>query len=160
MQEWGSSVTIRGGKGNEDRSVPLNASAGQALAGYVAPMLSVEPTLAAAAGAWPRRRKVAEARPLWKSQKGGRLNSQAIRRVIDGLVRSAYTRGLVPEDASAHTLRHTFAMFYLKDNPGDHVGLATLLGRSSLGTTRGCGQHSAEYLASRVDRLALNAYAE
>ncbi len=49
-------------------------------------------------------------------------------------------------------------MFYLKDDPGDLVGLATLLGHSSLDTTRIYGQHSAEYLASRVDRLALNAY--
>ncbi len=158
--ERGGSVTIRAGKGNKARSVPLNASARQALASYVAPKLSVEPTLAAVSAAWPRRRKGVEGGPLWGSQKGGRLSSQAIRRVIDGLVRAASTRGLVPEDASAHTLRHTFAMFYLKDNPGDLVGLATLLGHSSLDTTRIYAQHSAEYLASRVDRLALNAYAE
>ncbi|MDP9378597.1 MAG: hypothetical protein M3Q29_00295 [Chloroflexota bacterium] len=48
-------------------------------------------------------------------------------------------------------------MFYLKDNAGDVVGLATLLGHSSLDTTRIYTQHSAEYLASRVDWLALNA---
>ncbi len=156
----GGSVLIRGGKGNKARPVPLNASARQALASYVAPKLSVEPTLAAVSAAWPRRRKGVEGGPLWGSQKGGRLSSQAIRRVIDGLVRAASARGLVPPDASAHTLRHTFAMFYLKDNPGDLVGLATLLGHSSLDTTRIYAQHSAEYLASRVDRLALNAYAE
>ncbi len=80
--------------------------------------------------------------------------------MIDGLVAVTSARQLVPADASAHTLRHTFAMFYLKDNPGDLVGLATLLGHSSLDTTRIYAQHSAEYLASRVDRLALNAYAE
>ncbi len=51
-------------------------------------------------------------------------------------------------------------MFYLKDNPGDLVGLATLLGRSSLDTTRIYGQPTSEMLASRVDRLSLNAYAE
>ncbi len=83
-----------------------------------------------------------------------------MRRVIACLVRDCSAGGLVPEDASAHTLRHTFAMFYLKDNPGDLVGLATLLGHSSLDTTRIYGQHSTEYLASRVDRFALNAYAE
>ncbi len=58
----------------------------------------------------------------------------------------------------ARTLRHTFAMFYLKDNPGDLAGLATLLGHSSLDTTRIYGQHSPEYLESRLDQLALNAY--
>ncbi len=156
--ERGGSVLIRGGKGNKARFVPMNASARQALAVYVAPVLQVEPTLVAVAGAWPRRRKGVEGSPVWRSQKGGRLSSQAIRRVIDGLVCAASARGLVPEDASAHTLRHTFAMFYLKDNPGDLVGLATILGHSSLDTTGIYAQHSAEYLASRVDRLALNAY--
>ncbi len=67
---------------------------------------------------------------------------------------------LLSADASAHTPRHTVAMFYLKDNPGDLVGLAMLLSHSSLDTTRIYGQHSAECLASRVDRVALNAYAE
>ncbi len=119
--ERGGSVNIWGGKGNKARSVPLNASARQALAVYVAPVLSVEPTLATVSAAWPRRRKGVEGNPLWTSQKGGRLSSQAIRRVIDGLVRAASERGLVPADTSAHTLRHTFAMFYLKDNPGDLV---------------------------------------
>ncbi len=72
----------------------------------------------------------------------------------------ASTRQLVPADASAHTLRHTFAMFYLEDNPGDLVGLATLLGHSSLDTTRIYGQPTSVMLAARVDRLSLNAYAE
>ncbi len=110
--ERGGSVTIRGGKGNKARSVPLNASVRQALASYVAPMLSVEPTLAAVSAAWPRRRKGVGGSPLWRSQKGGTLSPQAIRRVIDGLVAIASARQLVPPDASAHTLRHTFAMFY------------------------------------------------
>ncbi len=48
-----------------------------------------------------------------RGQKRCRLSPQEIRRVIDGLVRAASARGVLPEDASAHTLRHTFAMFYL-----------------------------------------------
>ncbi len=55
--ERGGSVLIRAGKGNKVRSVPLNASARQALASYVAAMLSGDPTLAAVSAAWPRRRK-------------------------------------------------------------------------------------------------------
>ncbi len=51
-------------------------------------------------------------------------------------------------------------MFYLEDNPGDLVDLSTLFGHTWLDTTCIHGQHSAEYLASRVDQLALNAYAE
>ncbi len=158
--ERGGSVTIRAGKGNKARSVPLNASARQALAAYTAPGLGVEPAVPAVARAWPRRRRGVDGTPLWRSQKGGRLSSQAIRRVTDRLVRDCSARGLVPPDASAHTLRHTFAMFYLKDNQGDLIGLATLLGHSSLDTTRIYGQPTGEMLASRVDRLSLNAYAE
>ncbi len=77
----------------------MNASVRQALAGYVAPVLQVEPTLAAVSAAWPRKRKGAESSPLWRSQKGGRLSSQAIRRVIDELVHAASARGLVSADA-------------------------------------------------------------
>jgi site-specific recombinase XerD len=160
FRERGGSVTIRAGKGNKARAVPLNASARQALAGYTAPTLRIEPTVPAVAKVWPRRRRGAEGTPLWGSQKGGRLSVQAMRRVIDCLVRDCSARGLVPSDASAHTLRHTFAMYYLKDNPGDLIGVATLLGHSSLDTTRIYGQPTTEMLASRVDRLSLNAYAE
>ncbi len=83
-----------------------------------------------------------------------------MRRAIDSLVRAASARGVLPGEASAHTLRHTFAMFYLRDNPGDLVGLATLLRHSSLDTTRIYGLPTAEILAARVDKLSLNAYAD
>ncbi len=51
-------------------------------------------------------------------------------------------------------------MFYLKENPGDIISLATLLGHRLLDTTRIYGQPTSEMLASWVDRLSLNAYAE
>ncbi len=158
--ERGGAVTIRAGKGNKARAVPLDASARQALAAYAAPLLGVESSVSAVAKAWPRRRSGTTGTPLWRSQKGGRWSGQAIRRAIDCMVRATSARGLLPADASAHTLRHTFAMFYLKDNPGDLIGLASLLGHSSLDTTRIYGQPTAEMLASRIDRLSLNAYAE
>lgn len=59
---------------------------------------------------------------------------------------------------SAHTLRHTFATHYLKTHPGDLVGLASLLGHSSLNTTRLYVQPTAEELAQKVEDLSLNAY--
>ena len=76
--------------------------------------------------------------------------------IIAELVKAA--GALVPEDTSAHTLRHTFARSYLAQNPGDVVGLATLLGHSSLDTTRLYSQPSIEQLAKRVDQLNINAY--
>jgi site-specific recombinase XerD len=52
------------------------------------------------------------------------------------LVDACAHRELVPADTTPHTLRHTFATNYLKDHPGDPVGLAALLEHSVLETTR------------------------
>jgi integrase/recombinase XerC len=46
----------------------------------------------------------------------------------------------------------------LKDHPSDLVGLAALLGHSSLETTRIYVQPSADELAQRVESTRLNAY--
>jgi site-specific recombinase XerD len=152
-------VTIRAGKGNKARSVPLNASVRQALADYAAPRLGVLPTLKGVAGAWPDRGSGQAPAPLWRSQKGGQLSVSAIGRMIDGLVQVCATRGLVPATASAHTLRHTFATRYLMTHPADLVSVAALLGHSSLNTTRIYVQPTAEQLAERVEQVDLNAYA-
>jgi site-specific recombinase XerD len=76
------------------------------------------------------------------------------------LVRDAAVRGLVPASASAHTLRHTFARNYLAEYPGDVVGLASLLGHTSLDTTRIYSQPTLEQLSTRVEHLRQNAYSE
>lgn len=67
---------------------------------------------------------------------------------------------LVPEETSAHTLRHTFARWYLAQYSGDLVGLATLLSHRWLDTTRLYSQPSVEQLATRVEQLNLNAYSQ
>jgi integrase/recombinase XerC len=82
-----------------------------------------------------------------------------MRQMIDGVVRDASCRGLVPQNTSAHTLRHTFAQTYLAEYPGDLVGLATLLGHTSLDTTR-LYKPSIEQLTGRVEHLPLNAYTQ
>ena len=58
--------------------------------------------------------------------------------------------------ASAHTLRHTFAIHYLKDNPGALVELATLLGHDSLNTTAIYTQASREDLSASLENSTLN----
>ena len=83
-----------------------------------------------------------------------------MRQMIDVLVRDASARGLVPVQTSAHTLRHTFARNYLAQYPGDVVGLATLLGHTSLDTTRIYSQPTVEQLSRRVEQLRQNAYGE
>ncbi|SRR6266699_1364641 len=52
---------------------------------------------------------------------------------------------------------HRAARSYLGQYPGDLVGLATLLGHSSLDTTRLSSQPSTRQLASSVEHLSLNA---
>lgn len=153
-------VTIRHGKGNKARTVPLNASVRQALAGYLASRFGCDPSIKAVAAAWPRSKVNAKPIPLWCSQKGGRLTTSAMRQMLDIVVRDAAARGLVPATASAHTLRHTFAHNYLAEYPGDVVGLATLLGHTSLDTTRIYSQPSVEQLSSRVEQLRQNAYTD
>ncbi len=151
-------VTIRQGKGNKARVVPLNASARQALAEYVAPRLHCEPTIKAVVRAFPHGPSDSSSAPLWQSQKKGALTTSAMRQMIDVLVRDTAARGLVPAQTSAHTLRHTFARNYLAEHPGDIVGLASLLGHTSLDTTRIYSQPTIEQLSIRVEQLSQNAY--
>ncbi len=152
-------LRVRAGKGNKARSVPLNVSAREALANYVATRLGIEkPSLKAVAKGWPKPKSPEAYEPLWLSQKGGALTTSAMGQMIAELVKAA--GDLVPEETSAHTLRHTFARSYLAQYPGDVVGLATLLGHSSLDTTRLYSQPEVSQLATRVERLSLNAYAQ
>jgi site-specific recombinase XerD len=159
LGEKRGTVTVRAGKGNKARTVPLNGSARAALAAYTGPRLRVAPTLHAVAAAWPRPGDPAGGEPLWHSQKGSLLSASALWRVVHTLVQDGARRGLVPAATTPHTLRHTFARRYLEAHPGDLVGLARLLGHSDLNTTGIYTQPTAEDLAARLDRLPLNAYA-
>lgn len=158
LGERSGRMTIRQGKGNKARVVPLNASARQALAEYVAPRLNCDPTVKAVVRSWPHRLSGSPSASLWQSQKKGILTASAMRQMIDVLVQDAATRGLVPAQTSAHTLRHTFARNYLAEHPGDIVGLASLLGHTSLDTTRIYSQPTIEQLSTRVEQLPQNAY--
>ncbi|MGH2371600.1 MAG: tyrosine-type recombinase/integrase, partial [Chloroflexota bacterium] len=57
-------VTVRAGKGNKARTVPLNGSARTALAAYAAPLLETPATLRAVAAAWPRPGTVTATAPV------------------------------------------------------------------------------------------------
>jgi site-specific recombinase XerD len=150
-------LLVRAGKGNKVRSVPLNSSARDALATYVAPRLGVEkPSFKAVAAKWPKPASPQAFAPLFESQKGGVLTTSAMGQMLADLVKA--TGDLVPEETSAHTLRHTFARNYLAQYPGDLVGLATLLGHRSLDTTRLYSQPSITQLATRVEQMSINAY--
>lgn len=127
LSERQGQLVVRAGKGNKSRTVPLNASARQALADYLGLRWGVEPAVKRVAAAWPQR-PLSE--PLWSSQKGGPLSTRSISELVEGLVADCAARSLVPPETTPHMLRHTFATNYLKDHPGDLVGLAALLGLS------------------------------
>ncbi len=155
--ERSGTLLVRAGKGNKVRSVPLNASARDALATYVGARLDIEKiSLKVVAVKWPKTKSPQVFDPLFLSQKGGNLTTSAMGQMIAELVKAAGE--LVPEETSAHHLRHTFARSYLAQYPSDLVGLATLLGHNSLDTTRLYSQPSTVQLATRVEHLSLNAY--
>jgi integrase/recombinase XerD len=55
-------------------------------------------------------------------------------------------------------LRHTFALNYLRQNPGNLVQLANLLGHESLDATAIYRQPSGDELAEDLERSGLNVY--
>lgn len=155
VSERQGQIAIRKGKGDKARVVPLNASARRALLAYLAQRWQIAAEWKPVLAIW---RAQGASTPLWHSQKGNRLSVRAMSGMVEQVVAACGVRNLAPDDTSAHTFRHTFATMYLKDNPGDLVGLAALLGHSSLETTRIYVQPTADDLAQRVEQSRLNAY--
>lgn len=151
-------LLVRAGKGNKVREVPLNASARAALASLVASRIGASSDKAhEVAAKWPKPGSPQAREALFLGQRGP-LTTSGLGQIIAELVEAA--GDLVPEETTAHTLRHTFARSYLSQYPGDLVGLATLLGHSSLDTTRLYSEPTVAQLARRVEQLKLNAYGE
>ena len=130
IKERSGRVHVRQGKGRKERHVPLNHDVRTALQ------------------AWLKVRPDEDTAALFLSQKGGRLSSRAIARVIKKIAARA---GL--DDVSPHTLRHSFA----KNLVDADVGLekvATLLGHESLETTRIYTQPSEADLQAATEKVA------
>lgn len=110
------SVTVRSGKGNKRRVVPLNADARKAL------------------GEWLEVRDCDPARAaeeaLFLSQKGGALSARAMAEVVATLGSKAGLAGLHP-----HILRHSCAKNLVDQGIGIEK-VAMILGHESLETTR------------------------
>jgi integrase/recombinase XerC len=136
INDRSGSLRIREGKGLKAREVPLNATARRAIRAYL-----------------DSRPSVAKAAPLFLSNREGAMPVRSIQAVIASVVRRARVQR-VP--VSAHTLRHTFALGYLRDNPGKLVELASLLGHESLDTTAVYTRPSTEDLAADLERSHLN----
>jgi site-specific recombinase XerD len=126
-------VRVREGKGRKQREVPLNSAARRALQLYL-----------------KSRESPAGDAHLFLSERGGKpLALRTIQATVSELARRARITRL---PVSAHTLRHSFALRYLKRNPGQLVELAALLGHESLDTTAVYTQPSAEQLAASLEK--------
>jgi site-specific recombinase XerD len=125
-------VRVRAGKGGKEREVPLNVSARRAVALYL-----------------KTREDYDSGAPLFLSERGGQAMSlRTVQATIQELARRAkITR--IP--VSAHSCRHTFALTFLRRNPGKLIELATLLGHESLDTTAVYLRPSAEDLVRAVE---------
>ena len=112
LGERSGQVTVRRGKGDRYREVPLNADARQALREYLA------------------ERPETGTGALWVSQRGGALTANAIWRVV--VKYAQFARVVV----SPHGLRHTFCTRLLREQGADLVAVATLAGHSVATTAR------------------------
>jgi integrase/recombinase XerC len=103
------------GKGRKVRLVPL-----------IAPVRAAVDA-AAAASPWPMTREA----PLFRGARGGPLSPRIIQRLMERL----RARLGLPETATPHALRHSFAT-HLLANGGDLRSIQALLGHASLSTTQ------------------------
>jgi len=136
LRDRGGSVRVRSGKGLKKREVPLNATARRALR----QLLEQEPASHSEAA-------------IFRSGRGTAMPVRSIQNVIAALVRRAR---LTTCDISPHSLRHTFALAWLRQHPGRLVELAQLLGHESLGTTAVYTSASVAELARGVEQTPFN----
>lgn len=111
-------IIIVRGKGNKERMVPLNNSAKQAMADYLA-----------------LRNLANRGDSKWlfpSSGESGHLTRQHFARELKSLAAAA---GLRPDQVSPHVLRHAFAS-HLLQNGADLRVVQTLLGHSDISTTQ------------------------
>ena len=90
---------------------------------------------------------------MFRSTRHEPMPIRSIQNTITGLVRRA---GLTRPNLSAHSLRHTFALAWLRQHPGQLVELAQLLGHDRLDTTALYTRASSEDLARSIEQTPFN----
>lgn len=121
-------VRIVNAKGGKERTIPLNNSSRKALRNYLEEKNSKE-------------RKI-----VFLSKQNRKMTVRAVQKVVSNLAEKAGIKNMSP-----HTLRHSFAINYLRSNPECLVELSTLLGHESLDTTSIYTIASKERLARTVE---------
>lgn len=128
-------VTVHG-KGRKVRTIPLTDGVAGLVGGYLADRQL----------RFPDHRLDDHRTPMFVRPKDGApVTPRQVQYLVERVYREAGVRGAVPDGAMVHALRHTFAMDLLSHG-ADVVELQTLLGHSSLNTTR-------RYLSAQPDHL-------
>ena len=136
LRDRAGTVRVRHGKGLKEREVPLNATARRALR----QLLEHEPAAQSEAA-------------VFRSGRNTTMPVRSMQNVMTALVRRA---GLTRSDITAHSLRHTFALAWLRQHPGQLIELSQLLGHESLDTTAVYTRASAADLARGVEQTPFN----
>lgn len=121
-------VRIINAKGGKERTVPLNNYARKALKAYL------------------EKQSTDKRKEVFFSKQNKQMTTRAVQLIMSSLGRKA---GI--EAVSPHTLRHTFAINYLRSNPDCLIELSTLMGHESLDTTAIYTVASKERLASTIE---------
>jgi site-specific recombinase XerD len=111
------------GKGNKERTVPLEPEVEHIVVGYLETRLR----------RFPGRMPVTA--PLFVGNRGEPMGRGALQYLVEQLYREAGIRTRVPRGALVHALRHTFATS-LARNGASGIELQRLLGHESLATTQ------------------------
>lgn len=117
--DFGLGVIRVMGKGSKERIVPIGEIALKALDAYAAEQ----------ALRWKRPAKGKH--PVFLNQRGGRITTRSVARVVDKYLRAAD----IPVRMGPHGLRHTFAT-HLLNGGADLRIIQELLGHASLSTTQ------------------------
>lgn len=123
-------VIVRQGKGQKYREVPLNKDIRKAIQEY----LEV-------------RTNIGE--PLFISQKGGRLTSNAIWKVI-----KKYGNKVGLAELTPHSLRHTFGTMLIRKHKVDLVTTAALMGHENIATTAIYTKPNQQDMIDAVEKLS------
>ena len=114
--DWVNCALSVMGKGRKERTVPFSARTGQVLLEY----------------ARERAKRPAADPQFFLGRTGRRLERTKVRKLV---VRYGKAAGIDGVRVSPHTLRHTFAVLYVR-NGGDSFSLQEILGHSTLEMTR------------------------
>lgn len=140
LQSRSGNINIVDSKGHKSREVPINLTARRALTNYFKTCDQRDPE-----------------QPVFYSKRQKALSLRSMQAMISSLAKRANLNRI---SVSAHILRHTFAINYLKANPNQLVELSQLLGHDSLNTTAIYTKSSHAKLAEAVEKSEINIYGE